>query len=78
MKLHDAEEKYQKQKELLGADNDNSPIIETMNLVTSEWPAKNEKKFKSRMKSLESSNDDFPMHLIMLRLGQAVSIITLR
>ena len=75
MKLHDAEKKYQKQKELLGADTKTTPIMETLNLVTSEWPTKNATKFKRRVKSLESSNDDFPMHLIMLRSGQAVCLL---
>jgi len=68
MRLHHAMEKFEKKAETLNIETCKNPITETQLLLDEEWPASsNSKRQKSRIKSLNESSDDFPMHIVMLR-----------
>ena len=57
-------------QELHGVGTKYTPLMETYALLDSEWPVSTTAKSgKLRLKSLKESNDDYPMHMIMLRAG---------
>jgi hypothetical protein len=52
----------------MNIDSRSSPMTEVKNLLDEQWPCKpGSRTAKTRSVSLEESNDEFPMHLVMLR-----------